>query len=100
MGTRKNRLILNEAVLTCTHNQCFEQKYEKHHTFSSENYRFYSREILLYIAWACLRNDLFIFRTDSLEPVPILSPTGCPRKNATQIKSLIAYFLENYIYLL
>ena len=26
MGTRKNRL--NEAVLTCTHNICFEQKYE------------------------------------------------------------------------
>ena len=26
--------------------------------FSSENYDFYSREILLYIAWACLRNDM------------------------------------------
>ena len=26
MGTRLNRLI--EAVLTCTHNICFEQKYE------------------------------------------------------------------------
>ena len=24
---------------------------------SSENEHFYSREILLYIAWACLRND-------------------------------------------
>ena len=28
MGTRYNRLI--EAVLTCTHNQCFEQKQEKY----------------------------------------------------------------------
>ena len=45
---------LNEAVLTCTHNLCFEQKYEKYYNFSSENYHFYSREILLYIAWACL----------------------------------------------
>ena len=26
MGTRKNRL--NVAVITCTHNVCFEQKYE------------------------------------------------------------------------
>ena len=30
MGTRYNRLI--EAVLTCTHNQCFEQKIEKNIT--------------------------------------------------------------------
>ena len=37
----------------CTHNQCFEQKY---YNFSSENYHFYSREILLYIVWARLRN--------------------------------------------
>ena len=27
MGTRKNRLT--KAVLTCTHNICFEQKHEK-----------------------------------------------------------------------
>ena len=29
MGTRQNRL--NEAVLTCTLNICFEQKYENSH---------------------------------------------------------------------
>ena len=53
----KHRLwVLVEAVLTCTHNQCFEHKKEKYHNFSSENYRFYSREISLYIAWECLRN--------------------------------------------
>ena len=28
MGTRKNRVV--EAVLTSTHNLCFEQKYEKY----------------------------------------------------------------------
>ena len=31
MGTRKNRL--SEAVLTSTHNLCFEQKYEKYQNF-------------------------------------------------------------------
>ena len=41
----------------CTHNQCFRAKKEKYYNFLSENEHFYSREILLYIAWACLRND-------------------------------------------
>ena len=54
VGTRKNRL--SEAVLTCTHNQCFEPKNEIYNIFSSENYRFYSREILQYIAQASFRN--------------------------------------------
>ena len=49
MGTRLNRLA--EAVLTCTHNQCFEQNKEKHHNFSSENYRFYSCEKSQYITF-------------------------------------------------
>ena len=39
MGTRLNRLI--EAVLTCTHNQLFEQKLEK-------NIIFFSSEIILF----------------------------------------------------
>ena len=43
--------------LWCTHNQCFEQKREKYYIFSSENIHFCIREILLYIAWACLRNN-------------------------------------------
>ena len=42
---------MSEAVLTCTHDICFEQKQEKSHIFSSES--FYSREKLQYIAWAC-----------------------------------------------
>ena len=54
MSTRSNRL--SEAVPTCTHNLCFEQKQEKYHNFSSENYRFYSCEKSLYIAKACCRN--------------------------------------------
>ena len=63
VGTRQNRL--NKAVLTCTHNQCFEQKYEKHHNFSSENYCFYSREKLQYITWACFRNEYLKFQASS-----------------------------------
>ena len=35
---------LNEAVLTCTHNICFGQKYENSITNSTENCHFYSRE--------------------------------------------------------
>ena len=35
MGTRQNRLT--EAVLSCTHNQCLEQKQEKYLIKSSEN---------------------------------------------------------------
>ena len=35
MGTR-----LGEAVLTSTHNLCFEQKYEKIQIFLSENFQF------------------------------------------------------------
>ena len=36
MGTRYNRL--GEAVLTSTHNLCFEQKLEKYQNFLSENF--------------------------------------------------------------
>ena len=43
-----------EAVLTCTHNLCFEQKYENNKKNSTEN--FHSREKLLYVAWGCFCN--------------------------------------------
>ena len=41
-------LVLSEAVLTCTHNLCFEKKIRKISNFSSENNHFCSREILQY----------------------------------------------------
>ena len=46
-----------EAVLKCTHDLCFEQKYEK----SKKKKKlkiviFFSREKSLYIVWACFRN--------------------------------------------
>ena len=37
-------LVRSEAVLTCTSNLCFEQKYEKSPNISTENCHFYSRE--------------------------------------------------------
>ena len=47
MGTRKNRLA--EAVLTSTHNLCFEQKYEKYLSFLSENFLFLEVHFSIYL---------------------------------------------------
>ena len=43
------------AVLTCSHNLCFEQNYENSKIKSTGNFHFYSREISLFIAWESLR---------------------------------------------
>ena len=47
MGTRKNRLV--EAVLTSTHNLCFEQKYEKCQNFLSEKFSFLVVKFSVYL---------------------------------------------------
>ena len=52
--------VLVEAVLTCTHNICIEQKYEKSQKISPENCHFCSREKSLYVAWACFCNGFFL----------------------------------------
>ena len=41
----------------CTHDLCFEQKYENSPKNSTENCHFNSREKSLYVAWAWFRND-------------------------------------------
>ena len=42
ISARKHRLwVLVLTVLTGTHNLCFEQKYEKYQSFSSENFQFF-----------------------------------------------------------
>ena len=46
MRTRKNRLA--EAVLTSTHNLCFEQKYEKYQKILSENFHFLVETFSIY----------------------------------------------------
>ena len=38
-----------EAVLTSTHNLCFEQKYEKYQNFSSENFHFLVVKFSVYL---------------------------------------------------
>ena len=46
VGTRKN--CLNEAVLTCTHDLCFERKKEKYQNCSSENYHVAAFKVVAY----------------------------------------------------
>ena len=46
-GTRQNRL--GEAVLTSTHNLCFEQKYEKYLSFLSENFQILKMKFSIYL---------------------------------------------------
>ena len=47
MGIRKNRL--DEAVLTSTHNRCFEQEYETFQNFLSENVLFLVVKFSIYL---------------------------------------------------
>ena len=47
MGTRWN--CLAEAVLTSTHNLCFEQKYENCQNFSSESFHFWVVKFSIYL---------------------------------------------------
>ena len=41
--------LLAEAVLTSTHNLCFEQKYEKYQRFLSENFQFLEMKFSIYL---------------------------------------------------
>ena len=60
MGTRSNRL--GEAVLTSTHNLCFEQKYEKYQHFLSENFQFLVMKFSIY-----LDRRVFVMQTSLCE---------------------------------
>ena len=51
MGTCENRL--GEAVLTNTHNLCFEQKYEKTSELLSENFQFLVVKVLISLDMCC-----------------------------------------------
>ena len=55
MGIHQN--CLTEAVLTSTHNLCFEQKYEKYQNFLSENVHFLVVKFSVY-----LNRHVFIMR--------------------------------------
>ena len=57
MGTRSNRLA--EAVLTSTHNLCFDQKYVKYRIFLSENFHFLVVKFSVY-----LNRRVFVMRTN------------------------------------
>ena len=47
MGTNYNCLV--EAVLTSTHNLCFEQTYKKYQNFLSENFHFLVVKFSVYL---------------------------------------------------
>ena len=50
MGTHLNCLAeLAKAVLTSTHNLCFEKKYEKYLNFLSENFPFLVVKVSIYL---------------------------------------------------
>ena len=68
MGTRKNRLV--EAVLTSTHNLCFEQKYEKISQFLSENFH------VLVVKFSVYLNRQVFVMVD-LDQTPKLSARAC-----------------------
>ena len=49
-SAQKHRLwVLAEAVLTSTHNLCFEQKYENDQNFSSERFQFLVVKFPIYL---------------------------------------------------
>ena len=50
----------DEAVLTSTHNLCFEQKYEKYQSFLSENFQFFEVKFSIY-----LNRPVFVMYTHS-----------------------------------
>ena len=50
ISAQKHRLwVLGEAVLTSTHNLCFEQKFEKYQIFLSENFKFLEVKFSVYL---------------------------------------------------
>ena len=51
MGTRYSRL--DEALLTSTHNLCFEQKFEKYPNFYLKIFHFLVVKLLVYFNKAC-----------------------------------------------
>ena len=85
---------MGTSVPPCIHNLCFEQKLEKYHNLSSENYHFYSREkSFLYIAWACYRNDpikllLFDYRIFYQKKIKNENDTPPPQKKKKNKKKI------------
>ena len=59
MGTCMRQFYLGEAVLTCTYNLCFEQKYKTYQIFPMKFSFFTATEKSLDIAWTSFRNVKF-----------------------------------------
>ena len=64
-------MVLAEAVLTSTHNLCFEQKYEKYQNFSSENVQFLEVKFSIYLnRRVFLMICIPVFNANSADPDP------------------------------
>ena len=55
-------LFLGAAVLTCTHDLCIEQKYQKNQTFSGENFQFLQLNKIVCI----LHDQIFVMRQHNI----------------------------------
>ena len=70
----KNRLwVLDEAVLTSTHNLCFEQKYGKYQNFLSENFPFLVVKFSIY-----LNRRVFVMALTSTLHILLPGIDNCP----------------------
>ena len=56
-----NRHVFIEAVLTSTHNLCFEHKYGKYQNFLSENFHFLVVKLSMY-----LNRHVFVMNTSGI----------------------------------
>ena len=54
------------------HNLCFDQKYENNKKNSTENFHFYSREKLLYVAWGCFVMSKMSIHSKRRLPAPVI----------------------------
>ena len=66
--------LLGEAVLTNTHNLCFEQEYEKYQNFLSENFPFLVVKFSIYLKKVCFGNEINLCFLVQEVPLGLLNP--------------------------
>ena len=76
---KKHRLwalikLLGDAVLTNTHNLCFEQEYEKYQNFLSENFPFLVVKFSIYLKKVCFGNEINLCFLVQEVPLGLLNP--------------------------
>ena len=88
MGTHWNPLA--EAVLTSTHNLCFEQKYEKYQNFLTENFPFLVVKFSIYLnRLVFIMQSFSMYITKTL--IRLFACTGC-------FESLLGVHIRRYVF--